>query len=53
MGKSYKYDPEDDYGQESMSRSEIKQARKAEKYAKRNKAREDDRMDGSAENDYV
>ena len=50
MSKSYRYD-EDADDQSYMSRNEIKAQRKAEKQAKRNKARVDDRMDGSVEND--
>lgn len=43
MARSYRYDPDEDFG---PSRKQMKQARKAEKMVKRAATRKDERMDG-------
>ncbi len=49
MSKSYRFDPDADDGFDS--RESIRRQRKLVKEARRNKAREQDRMDGSDDDD--
>ena len=46
MAKTFRFDPDDDG---FVSRKDVRAARKAEKLAKRQKQRDDERMDGTAD----